>query len=176
MNMIPNSTTVSEPFDIPVGVKVEFTAEEHDMPSEVELLNEYADLLTCKISHPDFFDPFAEYKPIKALHGYFVRNFLFVFQHFIGKKVSKDGRFLVLHYDFFYNHFLALLANKSGKTMEGETGRVLQNLYRRMENKEEVEADCPYLTKEQINAYYIAFKTLYQGDPSSYLKLIATDL
>lgn len=152
------------------GEQIRFQAKEADMPAEIELQNDIAELLENYHRHPDFFDPFELEVAVSDFYFYLVYQYQNVLQYYL--KGNDDTRFLILHYDFVINHYIAEIEKKGATNARMEAMDVLQDLFFFLDKDAAIENISGFESAEAVKDLFFALKDLYNGDSSKYLKFL----
>lgn len=149
--------------------EVRFTALNHDMQTIIDLQNSISVVIETYHRHPQLFNRTELETSISDLFYFLVYQYHYVLQYYLGG--NDDSRFLVIHFDFLYNHFQAFLEKKDLSDSRSETIDLLQRLYFHLADGEDIKPVAGFNSPEEIIRLFSALKELYEGEPSKYIEI-----
>ncbi|SEJ68755.1 hypothetical protein SAMN04487995_5923 [Dyadobacter koreensis] len=167
-----NPYILGEPVFQTPGYFLEFFWEEGDNNVEVEMMNDYSRLIQKYVRNPFLFMVDNERGDIGITYKHLVQSYKYVLQCLLGRTQTDDTRYLIVHYDFLFNQYGAILERKGVDSVVVSTERVLQDLYYFFKNGDRFGFHYILGTPQEVLDLYSAFKQLYFGDPKAYLDLI----
>lgn len=152
------------------GQQIRFEVGEGEMPTQVDFQNNISELIESYYRHPHFFDPFDLEIMVSDLYYFLVNQYQYVLQYYL--QGTEDSRFLVIHYDFIYNHFIATLQKRGSSRPDIEAIDLLQHLYFHLTDGDDIDLPTGFKSQKEIIQLFSALKELYQGNPSKYLEIL----